>query len=502
MGYIIGIDQSTQGTKAVLVDGQGRIAGRADRKHAQIVNGQGWVSHDPEEIYQNVVLAVRDVMEQKQIPKEEVRALGISNQRETTVLWDREGRPLEHAVVWQCGRARDIAEELKPYGDEIRKKTGLPLSPFFPAAKMAWLLRHRAAGPSHFGGGDGQAGAREDGRELGFCLGTVDSWLIYRLTGGKSFLTDYSNASRTQLFNLHTLKWDPWLCRLFGIPIGALPKVCDSNSSFGETTLEGYFQKPVPILSAMGDSHGALFAHGCHRKGMTKTTYGTGSSIMMNIGTRFQESRCGLATSLAWGMDGVVNYVLEGNINYTGAVISWLKDDLRLIDSLDELQPAALAANPADTTVLVPAFTGLSAPYWDNEAKGMVYGMSRTTGKNEMIRAAVESIAFQIMDVVKSMEKDSGIPIEELHVDGGPTRNAYLMQFQSDMTGSRVLVPDMEEFSALGAAYMAGLKAGMYQQEALFAVQPATVYEGRMEDASRKKKQELWQQAVRACRGR
>lgn len=489
MKYIIGIDQSTQGTKAVLVDGQGRIAGRADRKHAQLVNDRGWVSHDPEEIYQNVVLAVQEVMEQNQIPKESVRAIGISNQRETTVLWDRKGHPLAHAIVWQCGRAKDIAKNLEPYGEEIRRKTGLPLSPFFPAAKMAWLL---AQGPV----------SGEDAPGCGFCLGTMDSWLIYRLTGGKSFKTDYSNASRTQLFNLHTLEWDQELCQWFGIPMEALPEVCDSNSSFGKTRLEGYFQEPVPILSALGDSHGALFAHGCHQRGMTKATYGTGSSLMMNIGTAFRESHCGLATSLAWGMDGVVQYVLEGNINYTGAVMSWLKDDLKLIAGLDELDPAVEAANPADTTVLVPAFTGLSAPYWDNEAKGLIYGMSRTTGKNEVIRAAVESIALQITDIVKSMEKDSGISIEELHVDGGPTRNAYLMQFQSDMTGSRVLVPEMEEFSALGAAYMAGLTCGVYQKETLFAGQPVTVYERRMEDGARESKQELWRQAIRACRGR
>lgn len=497
MEYIIGIDQSTQGTKAVLVDEQGRIAGRADRKHAQLINERGWVSHDPEEIYQNVVLAVRDVMEQNQIEREAIRAIGISNQRETTVLWDQRGHALENAVVWQCGRAREITERLAAYGEAIRQKTGLPLSPFFPAAKMAWLLEHRQqeTGPE----GEIVKKITGDGR---ICLGTIDSWLIYRLTGGASFRTDYSNASRTQLLNLHTLTWDPEICGWFGIPMEALPEVCNSNSFFGETTLEGYFRKPVPILSALGDSHGALFAHGCHEKGMTKTTYGTGSSIMMNIGTNYRESHCGLATSLAWGMDGVVNYVLEGNINYTGAAITWLKDDLGLIAELTELEPALLAANPADTTVLVPAFTGLSAPYWDNEAKGMLYGMSRTTGRKEVIRAAVESIAFQIMDVVQSMEKDSGISIGELHVDGGPTRNAYLMQFQSDMTGSRVLAPEMEEFSALGAAYMAGLKCGMYQKETLFTGQAATVYERRMGKEEREKKQELWRQALKACRGK
>ncbi|WP_330595273.1 FGGY-family carbohydrate kinase [Qiania dongpingensis] len=488
MTYIIGIDQSTQGSKAVLVDEQGNIAGRADRRHVQLVNGLGWVSHDPEEIYQNVVLAVRDVMEQHQVPKKAIRAVGISNQRETTVMWDKSGRALENAVVWQCGRAREITERLAEYGEQIRQKTGIPLSPFFPAAKMAWLLENH----EHWGAKG----------HKGICLGTVDSWLLYRLTGGKSFKTDYSNASRTQLFNLHTLEWDQELCGFFGVPLEILPEICDSNSVFGETDLDGYFDAPVPILSAMGDSHASLFAHGCHRKGMSKTTYGTGSSVMMNIGTSFKESRYGLATSLAWGIDGVVNYVLEGNINYTGAVITWLKDDLKLLSELGELEPAAADANPIDTTVLVPAFTGLSAPYWDNDARGMLYGMSRTTGRNEIIRAAVESIAFQITDVMRAMEKDSGLAIEELHVDGGPTRNRYLMQFQSDMAGSRVLAPEMEEYSALGAAYMAGLKCGMYEARTLWAGRPVTIYERQMEDGERLKKLELWQQALKACRGK
>lgn len=485
MSYIIGIDQSTQGTKAVLVDENGQIAGRADASHRQLVNEKGWVSHDPEEIYQNTVQAVKAVMEQKHIKKDEILAFGISNQRETTVVWKKDGTPIGNAIVWQCARATEITERFADKAEWIQEKTGLPLSPYFPAAKMTWLIEHQIP--------------KEEQQD--FLLGTMDSWLLYKLTRGQVHKTDYSNASRTQLFNLHTLTWDEELCRLFGVPVKALPQVCDSNSSFGVTTLEGYFERPVPVYAVMGDSHASLFAQGCHEKGMTKATYGTGSSIMMNVGEQFQKSSCGLATSLAWGIDGRVSYVLEGNINYTGAVISWLKDEVGLIASTDELEPALAGANQEDATILVPAFTGLSAPYWDDAARALLYGMSRTTGRSEIIKAAVESIAFQITDIVKSMEKDSGISIRELNVDGGPTRNKYLMQFQSDLANVQVSVPQMEEFSALGAAYLAGIRAGIYKKEFLFEKRERTVYTSRMSEEVRKQKYRQWQQAVAASRG-
>lgn len=512
MKYIIGIDQSTQGTKAILTDEEGKLVGRADRKHRQIVDEQGWVSHDLEEIYRNVTAVVKEVIENNSVDKKDIVAMGISNQRETTAAWKKDGTPLGTAVVWQCARAKDIVAELKTKkngaeagrkengaqagrkenGAEsdiealIAEKTGLPLSPYFPAAKMAWLIRNQLP----------QYGLRKED----FCLGTMDAFLVYRLTEGAEFKTDLSNASRTQLFNLHTLRWDEELCRLFGVPVEALPKVCDSNENFGATTLEGYFDQPVPILSVMGDSHAALFAQGCHEKGMVKTTYGTGSSIMMNIGGQFLKSSHGLATSLAWGMDGQVSYVLEGNINYTGAVITWLMEDVGLINSIAELAPAIAKANPQDETVLVPAFTGLSAPHWDDYAKALLYGMSRTTGRAELIKAAVESIAFQIADVLKAMEEDSGIPIRELRVDGGPTRNQYLMQFQSDMAKVKVQVPKAEEFSALGVAYMAGIRAGIYEKQQLFAKNKTTVYTEHMTEEERKRKYGLWQQALELSR--
>lgn len=482
MGYILGIDQSTQGTKAILVDEQGRLAARSDRSHEQIVDESGWVSHNLEEIYENVLLAARDVVEKAGIDKGEIRTVGISNQRETTAIWDKDGNPLNLAIVWQCSRAKEISQSLQAYGEVVRSKTGIPLSPFFPAAKMAWLLRHtdgvQEAGPG------------------GIRLGTIDTWLIYRMTDGKEFKTDYSNASRTQLFNIHTLTWDEEICRMFQVPAEALPEVCDSNSLFGMTDLGGFLDRKVPIHSAIGDSHAALFGQGCHSAGMIKTTYGTGSSIMMNTGTECVISRHGLVTSLAWGIDGQVNYVLEGNINYTGAVMTWLKDDLKMIDSPAESERAAKAANSKDRTVLIPAFSGLSAPYWSDTARAMLYGMTRTTGKNEIIKAGLESIALQIQAVLDAMEKDSGIGIRELRVDGGPTKNTYLMQLQSDLSRLTVAVAGAEELSALGSAYLAGIGAGILKKSDVFASKNRTAYTPQMEKAERDEKLRDWEQAV------
>lgn len=483
MSYILEIDQSTQGTKAVLADSKGKIAGRADCSHRQIVNECGWVSHDLEEIYQNVLRASRTVIEKTGIDKNQIKAIGISNQRETTAMWDQEGKPLNLAVVWQCSRAKEIAKELKVFEADIRRKTGLTLSPYFPAAKMAWLLRNT------------ELPEKMNMQEIR--LGTIDSWLVYRLTGGKSFKTDYSNASRTQLFHIQELTWDKELCRIFGIPMECLPEVCDSNSDFGSTDLDGFLNQKVPIHSVLGDSHAALFGQGCLNTGMTKATYGTGSSIMMNTGENCIASRHGLVTSLAWGIDGKVTYVLEGNINYTGAILTWLKDDVKLITSPAETEKAAEMANPQDQTVLVPAFSGLSAPYWKDDVKALLYGMTRTTGKNEIIKAALDSIALQIGAALAAMEKDSGVKISELRVDGGPTKNKYLMQMQSDLSHVRVAISNVEELSALGSAYLAGMSAGVFRKEDLFDNGKRTCYDPGMPESVRKKKWYNWEKAVR-----
>lgn len=483
--YIISIDQSTQGTKALLFDGSGSLIKRADEAHEQIVNEKGWVSHDPAEIYRKVIEVTARLLEESGIDKSKVAGVGISNQRETSLAWNRiTGEPVGKAVVWQCARAADICDRLTDEGwaETIRERTGMKLSPYFPAAKIAWILKN-------------VEGAKELADDEKLCHGTIDSWLVYKLTGGKSYKTDYSNASRTQLFNIFDLTWDDEICKVFGIDPANLAAVCDSNADFGETDFEGVLPHKVPIHGVMGDSHGALFGQGCLKSGMIKSTYGTGSSIMMNIGDNPVLSTHGVVTSLAWSMDGRVDYVLEGNLNYTGAVISWLKDDLQMINSPAETEELARQAALDDCLYLVPAFSGLGAPYWDSRATGMFTGMTRTTGRAEMVRAAVECIAYQIQDVMEAMSKDAGVEIGELRVDGGPTKNEYLMQFQSDIAGIAVQAPDTDELSGMGPAYAAGMALGLWD-EGIFGKLNRRKYTPQMEKSLRQKKYEGWKKAV------
>ena len=456
---------------------------RTDRPHRQIINEKGWVSHDPEEIYSNVLEVVKELLEG--VEKEYVVGLGISNQRETSLAWNRvTGKPYGNAVVWQCARAVDICARVEKAGaaEMIRQKTGMNLSPYFPASKIAWLLEN-------------EEGAKAAAERHEICHGTIDSWLVYKLTGGKEYRTDYSNASRTQLFNIFDLKWDEEICGLFGIDPANMAEVTDSDACFGETDFEGLLPHKIPIHGVMGDSHGSLFGQGCLQPGMIKSTYGTGSSIMMNIGEKPILSTHGVVTSLAWKIGGKVNYVLEGNLNYTGAVITWLKDDLQIISSPGETGKLAKEAIQEDSLYLVPAFSGLGAPYWDSEARASVVGMSRTTRKAEFVRAALECIAYQITDVVQAMSEDAGVPVKELRVDGGPTRNDYLMQFQSDMLGIPVQIPDAEELSGIGAAYAAGISAGIYGQD-VFGRMKRTAYTPGMEHSVREEKYAGWKKAV------
>lgn len=483
--YILAIDQSTQGTKALLFNGAGQMVERADISHQQLINKDGWVSHNLTEIYQNTIAVVKTVIEASGVDKDRIVGVGISNQRETAAVWEREtGRPLADAIVWQCARATDICKEIETgnNSEKIRERTGIHLSPYFPAAKWAWYLAHV---PGVRGGVDEQK----------VCLGTIDSFLMYCLTGGEAFKTDYSNASRTQLFNLEALRWDEDICNMFGIPISALATVCDSDACFGATDFDGYFTNPIPIHSVLGDSHGALLGQGCLERGMIKTTYGTGSSVMMNIGEQPIISNCGVVTSLAWKRNGKVNYVLEGNINYTGGVITWLKDDMELIRNPGESEEYAQKADQDDTCYLVPAFTGLSAPYWDSQAKACIVGMTRGTKKAEVIRAGLDCIAYQIADVVMAMSRESQLPIRELRVDGGPTKNRYLMQFQSDILNAKILVPDAEELSAIGVAYAAGIALGIYPEE-LFENINRKEFQSAMSKDCREKKYAGWLGAV------
>lgn len=483
--YILGIDQSTQGTKMLLFDGRGTIVTRIDRPHRQLVNEEGWVSHDMNEIYENIISEVKELVQKLHIRGEEICAVGISNQRETTVAWEEDGMPCCPAIVWQCGRASQIAQRIAKDAAAaglIQNVTGLPLSPYFPACKMRWLLEHDC----------------RDLNEKKLHLGTVDSYLIYRLTNGEVFATDASNASRTQLMDLENRCWSAQVCEIFKIPLSVLPRILDSNARFGETDFDGVLDRKVPICSVMGDSHSALYGQRCHQAGKMKITYGTGSSIMLNTGSTKAASRHGLATSLAWSIDGKASYVLEGNINYTGAVISWLKNDLGLIASTGEANALCAAANPDDETVIVPAFTGLSAPYWESRVRAGMLGMSRTTKKAEIVKAAVESIAQQITDVFEAMELDFGTSIEEARADGGPTKNTYLMQLQSDLSGACVLASDTEELSAIGTAYLAGITVGLYDKIEVFENLTYRNYQPGMDEEKKQAKRGAWKAAVKS----
>lgn len=485
MSYIISIDQSTQGTKALLFDDTGSLIKRTDKSHEQIINHEGWVSHDPVEIYHNIIIVVTRLLEEAGIDRSQVVGVGISNQRETSLAWNRiTGGPVGQAIVWQCARAADICDRISTMGkaEEIRRKTGMNLSPYFPASKIAWILENIPE-------------ARELADAGNLCHGTIDSWVVYKLTGGKSYKTDYSNASRTQLFNIFDLKWDPEICEIFGIDPANLAEVCDSNANYGETDFEGLLPHPIPIHAVLGDSHGALFGQGCLEPGMIKSTYGTGSSIMMNIGKKPVLSTHGVVTSLAWSMDGEVNYVLEGNLNYTGAVITWLKDELKMIDQPAETQILAEQAVKDDSVYLIPAFSGLGAPYWDSRASAMITGMTRTTGKAEIVRAGLECIAYQITDILRAMSEDAEVTVSELRVDGGPTKNTYLMQFQSDIAGVDVQVPDSEELSGIGPAYAVGLALDMWGKE-IFGKLERIKYQSVMDAAQSERKYSGWKEAV------
>ena len=482
--YLMAIDQSTQSTKVLLFDQEGRIRLRVDRPHRQIIDSRGYVEHDPEEIYSNLLALVPELLQKSGIAPEELRGVGISNQRETSVMWERAtGKPVYNAVVWQCARGAAICDALSAHAEMIQSRTGLKLSPYFSAAKLAWILQN-------------VPGVRERAEKGEICCGTMDSYLVHRLTGGASFRTDYSNASRTQLFNIHTLEWDREILDLFGIPACCMAQLTDSDAVYGETDFEGALPHPIPIRCVLGDSHAALFAQGCLEKGMLKVGYGTGSSIMMNIGEKPLLSSLGIVTSLAWKLNGRVNYILEGNVNYSGAIITWLKDQAHLLRSAAESRDLALQANPDDRTYLVPAFSGLGAPYWRSDLSAAFIGMSRATGQAELVKAGLEAIAYQITDIVLLMQQEAGIREIELRVDGGPSRNDWLMQFQSDMLSCPVLVPQAEELSCVGVAYAAGIAMGLYP-DTIFEKNQYAVYRPRMDGPTRARKYDGWREAVR-----
>lgn len=452
--YIMALDLGTTSCRCIIFDKNGRICSAAQKEFTQYFPQPGWVEHDAEEIWATQTGLMYEAMSKIDITINEIAGIGITNQRETTVLWDKEtGRPVHKAIVWQCRRTAGYCDELKKLGmaEFFRSKTGLVLDAYFSATKLRWLL-------------DNAAGARERAEKGKLLFGTVDSWIIWKLTGGKVHVTDYSNASRTMLFNIHTLKWDEEILRVLKIPQQILPEVKPSSHVYGYTDSK-LFGREVPIAGAGGDQQCALFGQTCFERGEVKNTYGTGGFMLMNTGTAPVNSHNGLVTTIAWGVDDKVEYALEGSIFVAGAAVQWLRDELGLIRDAAESEVLAKSVPDANGCYVVPAFVGLGAPYWDQYARGAIVGLTRGVNRNHIVRATLESIAYQVNDVLMAMQEDSGMPITSLRVDGGACDNDFLMQFQADILNTSVVRPYCIETTAMGAAYLAGLAVGYWRSK-------------------------------------
>ncbi len=453
--YILSIDQSTSATKVMLFDSSASLVQRVTLPHRQYYPAEGFVEHDPEEILNNTINGMSEVLRLAGKQASDLAVVSITNQRETCLIWDKTtGKPIANAAVWQCQRGAEFCTQLIIAGEApgIRQKTGLIIDPYFSASKLRWIINHTP-------------GVKGKARNGDLLLGTMDSWLIWKLTNGKVHATDFSNACRTMLFNINTLQWDSELIALFDLYPCMFPEVKFSDEIFGFTDPTLIFEQPLPISGIMGDSHAALFGQNCFEPGMAKATYGTGSSIMMNIGSQPLSPPEGLVTSIGWGENGTIDYVFEGNIHCTGDTINWLINDLELISNAAESEKLALSVSDNNQVYFVPAFVGLGAPYWDNNARATLSGMARNTRKAHVVRAALESIAYQVKELIDLMSENLDVRLSELRVDGGPTRNNFLMQFQSDMLARKVVRSSIEEISALGSALMAGLACGFWKNK-------------------------------------
>ena len=484
--YVIALDQGTTSSRCILFDREQNIVGVAQREFTQIYPKPGWVEQDPMEIWSSQSSVLTEVLAQTGIAPTEVAAIGITNQRETTIVWDKAtGRPIYNAIVWQCRRTASLCEELKAEGafsDYIKEHTGLLIDAYFSATKLKWTLDH-------------VEGARERARAGELLFGTVDSWLVWKLTGGKAHVTDYTNASRTMLFDIQNLCWDEEICRRLDIPMEMLPQVCSSSQVYGFANLQGV---KVPIAGIAGDQQAALFGQGCFHPGEAKNTYGTGCFLLMNTGEQLCRSENGLLTTIAIGLNGRVQYALEGSVFVGGAVIQWVRDELRFISESRDAEYYASKVPDTGGVYLVPAFTGLGAPYWDMYARGALVGLTRGTNRDHIIRAAQESIAYQSWDLVDAMEKDTGIPLSALNADGGASRDKFLMQFQADILNKPVRRPVIRETTALGAALLAGLATGVWssQEEVKSRMKTDSLYEPAMDEAKRQKLLRGWHKAV------
>lgn len=450
--FILALDQGTTSSRAILFDKNQNIVAMSQREFNQIYPKNGWVEHDPMEIYSSQYSVMMEVIAKSGISACDICAIGITNQRETTIVWDKKtGKPIYNAIVWQCRRTADICDKLKADGwaDYIKNSTGLVVDAYFSGTKIKWIL-------------DNVEGAREKAEKGELLFGTVDTWLVWKLTGGKVHITDYTNASRTMLFNINTLKWDDRLINAMGIPKSMMPKVMPSSHIYGYVNIQGV---DIPIAGIAGDQQAALFGQGCFEKGQAKNTYGTGCFLLMNTGEKPCFSSSGLVTTIAIGIDGKVQYALEGSVFIGGAVIQWLRDEMRFIAESKDAEYYAAKVEDTGGVYLVPAFTGLGAPHWDMYARGCIVGLTRGTRREHIIRAAQESIAYQSLELVNAMEKDSGIVLQCLNVDGGASRDGFLMQFQADIMNKAVRRPKVKETTALGAAYLAGLAIGFWQDK-------------------------------------
>ena len=487
--FIIALDQGTTSSRAVLFNEQGFIIGMAQQEFTQLFPQPGWVEHDADEIWSTQLGVLQKLISDNAVDPESIAAIGITNQRETTVIWDRKtGKPVYNAIVWQDKRTASICEDLKAKGltDYVRQNTGLVIDSYFSGTKIKWIL-------------DNVAGARQSAERGELAFGTIDSWLIWKLTNRKSHFTDYSNASRTMVYNIRELEWDEKLLHELTIPKSLLPELKPSAADFGTWNLNGI---EIPIAGVAGDQQAALFGQACFEPGMAKNTYGTGCFMLMNTGSKIQLSKNGLITTIAWGLAGKVEYALEGSVFIAGASVQWLRDSLHLIDQSKDSEYFAMKALGSNEVYVVPAFAGLGAPYWDMYARGAIFGLTRDTGKDHIIKATLESMAYQTKDILNAMQEDAGLKLASLKVDGGACANNILMQFQSDILGAEVERPEVIESTAQGAAYLAGIQIGLWKKEDIVKnrkIQKRFV--PQMEEALRTQLYKGWQKAVKRTMG-
>ncbi|KON91861.1 glycerol kinase [Rossellomorea marisflavi] len=488
--FILSLDQGTTSSRAILFNQKGEAAHTAQKEFTQHFPKPGWVEHNANEIWGSILAVIASVLSESSVKAEQIEGIGITNQRETTVVWDKEtGDPVYNAIVWQSRQTAGICDELKAQGlnDKFRDKTGLLIDAYFSGTKVKWIL-------------DNVDGAREKAEAGKLLFGTIDTWLIWKMSGGKAHVTDYSNASRTLMYNIYDLEWDKELLDILGVPESMLPEVRPSSEVYGTTIPYHFFGREIPIAGAAGDQQAALFGQACYNEGMAKNTYGTGCFMLMNTGEKAVKSENGLLTTLAWGIDGKVVYALEGSIFVAGSAIQWLRDGLRMFNNAADSQAYAERVDSTDGVYVVPAFVGLGTPYWDSDVRGSVFGLTRGTSKEHFVRATLESLAYQTKDVLTAMEADSNIPLKKLRVDGGAVKNDFLMQFQSDILDVPVERPVVNETTALGAAYLAGLAVGFWKDQNEISQQwnMEKQYDPDMEQEKQEELYNGWKKAVKA----